>query len=91
MSETVHVSSLLVSAKPDFLAQVTMDIERIEIADIAHAGDNGKVIVTLETENESQIVQALTDIQLIEGVVSAALVFHQVDEFSSDVTPDVAE
>lgn len=81
MSQTVHISSLLVTAHPDRLGQVAADITAMDIAEVAHANDAGKIIVTLETPDESAIVQALTDIQLIKGVVSAALVYHLAEAF----------
>jgi periplasmic nitrate reductase NapD len=80
MTDVVHISSLLVSARPAALNAVEAHLAQIDIAEIAHIDPLGKIIVTLETGNESEIVQALTDIQLIDGVVSAALVFHQMDE-----------
>lgn len=80
MTGAVHISSLLVSARPSALDDVEQHLARISIAEVAHIDPQGKIIVTLETEDESAIVQALTDIQLIDGVVSAALVFHQVDD-----------
>lgn len=80
MTGAFHISSLLVSARPSALDGVEKQIAGIAIAEVAHVDPQGKVIVTLETEDESAIVQALTDIQLIDGVVSAALVFHQVEE-----------
>ena len=80
MSEAVHISSLLVSAKPESLEQVESHLRAIPIAEVAHVEPRGKIIVTLETADEAAIVQAMTDIQLIDGVVSAALVFHQVDD-----------
>lgn len=80
MTETIHISSLLVSARPSLLGQVEQDLSEITIAEVAHVDPVGKIIVTLETSDESAIVQALTDIQLIDGVASAALVFHQIEE-----------
>ena len=91
MNDAVHISSLLVSAKPSHLVQVEQDLARVDIVEIAHVADNGKIIVTLETADESAIVQALTDIQLIDGVVSAALVFHQVDDAENPTTNETIE
>ena len=91
MNDVVHISSLLVSAKPSQLQQVEQDLADIEIAEIAHVAENGKIIVTLETADESAIVQALTDIQLIDGVVSAALVFHQIDDAENAITSETIE
>lgn len=79
MSDKFHISSLLVSAKPEMVPEVAGSIEQMDIAEIAHIEAVGKIIVTLETIDESAIVQALTDIQLFDGVVSASLVFHHCE------------
>ncbi|MCV0428599.1 MAG: chaperone NapD [Roseibium sp.] len=79
MSEIVHIASLLVQALPDKRASIESGIERLDGAEVAHADDQGRLIVTVETASEAQIVQALTEIQLLTGVVSASLVYHQTD------------
>lgn len=79
MNGPVHISSLLVSAHPDRAPTVAGKVAKMPIAEIAHLDGSGKIIVTLETADESEIVSALGDIQLIDGVVSAALVYHQTD------------
>lgn len=77
-----HISSLLVTAKPDQIPAVAGNITNMSIAEVAHSDAAGKIIVTLETPDESAIVQALTDIQLLDGVVSAALVYHHAEAFA---------
>ncbi|WP_298916902.1 chaperone NapD [uncultured Roseobacter sp.] len=79
MTEQVHISSLLVTARPELVPQVVSKLSAMTIADVAHADAVGKIIVVLETPDESVIVQALTDIQLLDGVVSAALVYHHAE------------
>ncbi len=79
MNEKVHISSLVVTAKPDFAPRVVKKITAMSIAEVAHSDSVGKIIVTLETPDESAIVQALTDIQLLEGVVNASLVYHHAE------------
>lgn len=76
---TVHISSLLVTVNPELKSVIVKDIAAMSIADVAHADYGGKIIVTLETRDESAIIQALTDIQILDGVVSAALVFHHAE------------
>ena len=39
----------------------------------------GKIVVTLETRDEDEIVAAMNAMQRMAGVVSVALVFHQTD------------
>ena len=83
MSDILHISSLLVTAKPKSVETVNASINAMSIAEVAHSDHLGKIIVTLETLDESAIVQALTDIQLLRGVVSAALVYHHSEDAST--------
>jgi periplasmic nitrate reductase NapD len=79
MSELVHIASLLVHAIPEKRADVENSILGFEGAEVAHAEEDGRLIVTVETSSEANIVQTLTDIQLLNGIVSASLVYHQTD------------
>lgn len=77
MNGQIHISSIVVTADPARIAVVEQMISGIQIAEVALVSPPGKLIVTLETTNETEMVQVLTDIQLMPGVVSAALVYHQ--------------
>lgn len=77
--ETLHISSLLLRSDPDQMPKVLEEIKKLQGAEIPVADKSGKIIVTLETPSESEIVEAMTTLQLIDGVVSAALIFHQAE------------
>ena len=89
MSTTVHIASLLVHARTEAISDVERDVLALGGAEIAHSDDQGRLIVTLETANEAEIVQALTDIQLVTGVVSASLVYHQTDGAPETAPPSL--
>ncbi len=84
MPETYHISSLLVRAHPDRLADVKAAIEQIESAEIAATDPTGKIIVTLETPGDAEIVAALNRVETLAGVASAALVFHHIETDGAD-------
>jgi len=79
MSEIVHISSLLLRADPKKMEQVLTGIAAVDLAKVPVSDPNGKIIVIIETTNQGAIVDALTQLQLIDGVVSASLVYHQTD------------
>jgi len=79
MSDPLHIASLLVHARGELLEDVMSGILEQPGAEIAHWDEDGRIIVTLETTSEADIVSSLTDIQLLTGVVSASLVYHQTD------------
>lgn len=80
MSTLFHIASLFVQAHPVNRHTIEQNIAALPGAEVAHADDQGRIIVTLETSSEDEIVQALTDIQLLTGVVSASLVYHQTED-----------
>jgi nitrate reductase NapD len=79
MSEPIHISSLLLRAEPEKLGDVLKTINSVPNAEVPLSDESGKIIVTLETPSESAIIDALNQLQLIDGVVSASLVYHQLD------------
>ena len=74
-----HISSLVVRAHPDRLDAVAARIARLGVAEVAMTDPTGKIVVTLETRDEDEIVAAMNAMQRMTGVVSVALVFHQTD------------
>ena len=72
-----HVSSLLVRAHPARLDAVVARIARLSVAEVATSDPSGKIVVTLETRDENEIVAAMNSLQQMAGVVSVALVYHQ--------------
>ena len=80
MHEEFHVSSLIVHGKPDSVPAISSAIEDLPGAEIHAATEQGKIIVTLETENDATMLSLIQEINEIEGVLSAALVFHQVED-----------
>ena len=78
MSDEYHVSSLIVHGRPEQAPIIAESIAAIPGAEI-HAVVGGKLVVTLETANESEIVARLDHISLLDGVMAATLVYHQVE------------
>lgn len=74
-----HVSSLVVRVRPERLGEVAGRIGRLSVAEVALSDASGKLVVTLETRDENEIVAAMSAMQEMQGVVSVALVYHQTD------------
>ncbi len=48
-------------------------------ADVPEHSADGKLVVLLETVNEGLIMERIGSIENMPGVISAALVYHQID------------
>jgi len=73
-----HVSSLVVHVRPDRAEAARAALTGMPGVEV-HAEAAGKIIVTLETETEADIVTRLNEISLLDGVMSAALVYHHFE------------
>jgi|GEM_PF-666112 len=79
MSAHLHISSLVVQARPDRLAAVR-DAIISRGGEIPAEDPDGKLVVVLETDSETKITDFLNEIAVMSGVISASLVFHHHDE-----------
>ncbi|MHB2169342.1 chaperone NapD [Alsobacter sp. R-9] len=74
-----HVTGLVVHARPDALAAVTRAVEGLPGAEIHGRNEDGKLVVTLETRSEHEIVERMGAIGDLPGVLSTALVYHHFE------------
>lgn len=75
----VHISSLVVHCRPDAIDTVIAAITDLPEADVPEYSVEGKLVVLLETANEGVIMERIGSIENLPGVISAALVYHQID------------
>jgi len=79
LPDEVHISSLIVQAMPDTMPAVAASVLAMPGLEI-HAAADGKMVVVLETADEGEIVARISEINLLNGVMSVNLVYHQVDQ-----------
>ena len=77
MTEELHISSLLVRSDPARMEAVLNSIQAMPNSEISQTDPSGKIVVLFEADSDRAIGDALAKIQLLDGVASAALVFHQ--------------
>ncbi|HSD36248.1 MAG TPA: chaperone NapD [Rhodocyclaceae bacterium] len=74
-----HITSLVVHALPSALDAVSEGIRAIEGSQIHVVSPTGKMVVTLETLGNARMVECISAVQRLEGVLSAALVYQHAD------------
>ncbi|MEY8826965.1 chaperone NapD [Sedimentitalea sp. XS_ASV28] len=80
MNRPLHISSLLVRSQPERMRRIADHIARMPDAEVSMTDPSGKIVVLLETGSDQAIADCLAHIQLLDGVASAALVFHRICE-----------
>ena len=73
-----HISSILISARPDAAAAVADAVTALPNAEVRLV-DRGRIVALLEGSTREEIGARLTEIALMEGVLAANLVFEHVE------------
>jgi len=79
LPEEFHVSSLVVHCRRESAAGVAAALRAVDGMEVHGGVAEGKLVVTLETATEGEIVERLNAVQLLDGVLAATLVFHQFE------------
>ncbi len=78
-SPQVHISSMVVHARPQSLTVIKDRIERMPGVEVHAESACGKLVVVLESETQTHITDTIEQINQFTDVLSTALVYHQVD------------
>lgn len=85
MVEPLHIASLLVHARPELFAAVKANLRLLPGLELHQESPAGKLVVVLEAEHESRILQYIQQISEIPGVLNAALVYHELLDPAGDI------
>lgn len=76
-SKEWNICGVVVHARPEKRQQVAAELGAKPGVEIHHATDDGRFIVTIEDVPEQWAGATLTSFYDVDGVISAALVYHQ--------------
>lgn len=78
MDATLHIASLLVHVRPQFMDGLKENLRLLPDLELHQESAQGKLVVVLEAEHESQILTRLEQINSLPGVLNASLVYHEM-------------
>lgn len=88
MKDQMHISSLIVHVRPDSMDAMREYIEG-QGGDVPAIDPVGKIVVVLETETDSAVTEFANTIAMMDGVLSANLVFHHFDSSEHAMTDPI--
>lgn len=83
MNEDLHIASLVVHVLPASLERVVQAMSGIEPAQVHGTHPDGKVVVTLEGHSAAFIMDQITLIRQIAGVLNVSLVYQHTEPLHS--------
>lgn len=81
--EELHIASLVVYSSPRRADKVADAVAALPGAVVHAVSAEGKLVVTLEAPTSAEMTQAVSHIQHIDGVLSAALVYQCADSLDA--------
>jgi nitrate reductase NapAB chaperone NapD len=75
----MNIVGILINTLPNYTNKVVEALKDLEI-EIHGVNEKSQIVITLEQETDEMLTEQLTQVQQIYGVLTAALVYHQVDE-----------
>lgn len=81
----LHVSGVLVSARPELAGAVRERLESVSGVEVRAVTPEGRLVAVVERADDRGLADAFTDIRNTSGVLSASLVYHYSD---NDCAPE---
>ncbi|MEH6636537.1 MAG: chaperone NapD [Halioglobus sp.] len=79
VSEQFHISSFVVRCLPDRLQDIMATVAALPGVEIHGDDACGKFVALLELETDKALVETITTIELIKGVVNTSMVYHHAE------------
>ncbi len=75
----MSISSLVVHASPDNASALSKRLERLKGVEVHTVTDDGRLVVTVDIEDEREAADTLMNLQREDGVLSASLIYNHFD------------
>ena len=79
-----HIASVLVQAWPERLPAVEAELTRLPGVESHGSNGAGKLIITVETRSDAELLDRIDRIGAAEGVITASLVYHHAEEMGDE-------
>lgn len=75
-----HIASMVVQCLPEKLTATAEALETLPGIQVPERDERGKLVVLIEVRGETALMESITEIEHTPGVISANLVYHQIDD-----------
>ena len=75
-----HIASMVVQCMPQKLDATVKALRSKPNIEVPEKDEKGKMVVLIEAGDETTLMSCISEIESTPGVISANLVFHQIDD-----------
>jgi nitrate reductase NapD len=79
----LHIAGVLVQARAQAVARLCRDIPALPGATLAQWAEDGRMVVVLEHDSAQAVMQTLSALRDLPGVLNVALVYQHTEPWAS--------
>ena len=76
----MNISSIVVQTYPENLLLLREKLECLSGVDVHAVKDDGSIVITIEDTPDNSPAEVLMDVQNMQGVLSASLIYNYCDD-----------
>ena len=80
----MNIAGVLVHSRPEQVSDVRAAFNQMPGVEVHEVSDEGKMVVTVEQVQDSNIADVITQFHYTDGVLSAAMVYHHYENDPSE-------
>lgn len=73
----MHIAGVLVHTRPEWIENVHAQLLAIDGLELHATNPDGRMVITIESDDRNEVAEALFRINTAENVLSASLVYEQ--------------
>jgi periplasmic nitrate reductase NapD len=81
---TINVCGVLIFAHPKYIKAVQQQLETEDGVEVHAVTENGRLVVTIEKEDQQQTGEVLNRFQTLDHVISASMVYQYFDQIEEN-------
>jgi len=81
---SLHIASLYVQAWPERIDGLVPLLNHLDGVEVHDTDTRGRMILTIEIPSDAALLNTISKIEQTEGVITASLVFHQIEDLGDD-------
>ncbi|MCK5903197.1 MAG: chaperone NapD [Cocleimonas sp.] len=84
-AETMSICGVMAQVLPEKMQEVRARmLDEIAGLEVHGVGENGKMVITVESNNYSETGKRISDLQKIKGVLSASMIYQHTETLDDE-------
>lgn len=80
----MNISGVIVHSRPENIESVREQLDRQPGIEVHGISDDGRLVVTVETDSDGAMADAVVGLQNMAGVIAAAMVYHHFEDLNNE-------